>query len=378
MAEGQANGIAQGPPVAWCTNVHDAHTIDDLCAALRNVSAAIDQTASDVDRGVGLWLPPDMVGSRQMETLRSTLADCNLKCIGLNAFPAMAFHGNVVKDTVYRPAWDDPKRLQYTRRCTKALLELLEPDSSAGLTTVPLGWPAHGVDVEAAAGQIRIFCTELDRIGHTMGIDLHLAIEPEPGCLLDTAAALADFVRQHNLLDLAATGRLRACLDVCHLAVMHESPDEALDALASSHIAVGRVQISSAVEADMQQGTVVRESLAALDEPKWMHQTTCMVEGDRQDWPDLPEALANGADGLWRTHLHVPVHLQSIGPLGTTQRTIIKMLSALHKRDLHPPLEVETYAWNVLPDSIRQSDLPTNIARELLWTRDAARAQGWT
>ncbi len=378
MAETTGNGIVQGPPVAWCTNVHDAHTIDELCTALRDVSAAIDLTASDVDRRVGLWLAPGMVRGGQLETLRSTLAECRLKCIGLNAFPAMAFHDDVVKEAVYRPAWDDPKRLQYTRRCAKALLNLVEPHSSAGLTTVPLGWPSHGVDVEAAAGQIRLFCTELDHIWHTMGIDLHLAIEPEPGCLLDTAAALADFVRQHNLLDLAAAGRLRACLDVCHLAVMHESPDDALDALASSHIALGRVQVSSAIEADMQQGAVVHDSLADFNEPKWMHQTTCMVDGNRQDWPDLPEALASNTKGLWRTHLHVPVHLQSIGPLGTTQRVITEMLSALHKRDLHPPLEVETYAWNVLPDSIRQSDLPTNIARELLWTRDAARAEGWT
>jgi hypothetical protein len=159
---------------------------------------------------------------------------------------------------------------------------------------------------------------------------------------------------------------------------MHESPEEALDALASSYIAVGRVQISSAVEADMQGGAVVRESLAAFVEPKWMHQTTCMVDGHREDWPDLPEALAGGTDGLWRTHLHVPVYLQSIGPLSTTQRVIIDMLRALHARDMHPPLEVETYAWNVLPESLRQDGLPASIAKELLWTRDAARAEGWT
>jgi len=379
MADGGGSGsIGEGPPVAWCTNVHDAHSIDDLCDALRSVCATIDATAGDLDRRVGLWLAPDMVRGRHMELLGATLADCRLTCIGLNAFPAMAFHDKVVKTAVYRPAWDDPARLHYTRRCTKALLELLEPGSSAGLTTVPLGWPGHGVDVEAAAGQIRVFCAELERIHQTIGIDLHLAIEPEPGCLLDTTASLAAFVRQHDLLDLAATGRLRACLDVCHLAVMHESPDEALDALASAHLAIGRVQISSAVEADMQQGNVVREHLAALDEPRWMHQTTCMVDGHRKDWPDLPEALAEGTDGLWRTHLHIPVHLRSIGALGTTQRTIIDMLGALHARDLHPPLEVETYAWHVLPESIRQDDLPANIVRELVWTRDAARAEGWT
>ncbi|MCH2136529.1 MAG: metabolite traffic protein EboE [Phycisphaerales bacterium] len=370
--------MPEGPPVAWCTNVHDAKDCADLQRAIEQVCEAVHKEAPDVRPRVGLWLPPEMADGRNVQALRQTLSARGLQCIGLNAFPAMQFHADVVKTAVYRPAWDDPRRLQYTRRCAKALTELLEPGDSAGLTTVPIGWPGHGVDVEAAVGQIRHMCDDLERVHQAIDIDLHLAIEPEPGCLLDTTESLARFVEQHQLHDLTASGRLRACLDVCHLAVMHESADDALDALARAHLAVGRVQVSSAVEADMTGSQATRDALADLDEPRWMHQTTCLSEAGREDWPDLPDALAKGSPGLWRTHLHVPVHLQSFGLLGTTQGAILDMLRALHARDLHPPLEVETYAWSVLPEAVRLPDLSSEIARELLWVRDCARAEGWT
>jgi hypothetical protein len=222
-----------------------------------------------------------------------------------------------------------------------------------------------------------MICSDFDQLQERFGFDFHLDIEPEPGCILDTAQSLADFVRTHDLLDLAASGRLRACLDTCHLAVMHESPSDALDALASSHIAVGRVQVSSAIEADMTHGDDVRKSLEAFVEPRWMHQTTCVHADGREDWPDLPDALAKGTIGLWRTHIHVPVYLESIGPLSTTQSTIVELFRALHARDLHPPLEVETYAYTALPASGQLVDLPTSIVREMMWTRDAAVAEGW-
>jgi hypothetical protein len=81
-------------------------------------------------------------------------------------------------------------------------------------------------------------------------------------------------------------------------------------------------------------------------------------------------------DGPYRTHFHVPVHLDDIGRLHTTARQIPLALAAASKDD-PPCFEVETYAWTVLPLHLRERDLASGIARELAWTRTALERAGF-
>jgi sugar phosphate isomerase/epimerase len=358
-------------PVAWCTNVHDAHSVQALCESITSVADALRAPAA-----VGLWLSPDMLREDSLLPLRSTLDQLDLPCIGLNGFPAMAFRDEVVKTRVYRPNWNDPARLEYTEACAKALTCLLGEAGEGGITTLPLGWPAHGIDTAHAAHMVREACCAIDRIGRAAGCTMHLAIEPEPGCVLDTVEAAATFVDDNALGDLADAGLLRICLDTCHLAVMHESPSSALAAMDWVGLRTGRVQISSAVQADLPDDEA-RAALEALVEPRWMHQTTVLAGDVRSDFDDLQDALAADVSGHWRTHLHVPVHLSNLAPLGTTQHAIAELMETLATRSDRPALEVETYAWNIVPDAHRLASLPQDIALELDWTRSLARQVQW-
>ena len=71
-------------------------------------------------------------------------------------------------------------------------------------------------------------------------------------------------------------------------------------------------------------------------------------------------------------HFHVPVFSTGFGLLGTTQADIIECLRTLRRNHDVSHFEVETYAWNVLPDELRAADLATGIASELIWLRDDA------
>ena len=358
-------------PVAWCTNVHDAHTVQALCEAISSVAEELHAPAA-----VGLWLSPDMLQEDSLGSLRSTLDQLELPCIGLNGFPAMDFRGEAVKTRVYKPNWNDTARLAYTAACADALTVLLPESGEGGMTTLPLGWPADGIDQAHAAQLLRDACCAIERIGRVAGRALHLAIEPEPGCVLDTVEATAAFVEEHALGDLADAGVLRICLDTCHLAVMHESPQCALQAMDAVGLRPGRVQISNAVQADLPDAPA-RAALEALAEPRWMHQTTVFDGHCRTDFDDLPDALTDGRPGHWRTHLHVPVHIDKLPPLGTTQHAIAPLLEALATRSHRPSLEVETYAWSVVPEPHRGASLALNIARELEWTRALAAQVQW-
>ena len=57
------------------------------------------------------------------------------------------------------------------------------------------------------------------------------------------------------------------------------------------------------------------------------------------------------------------VHLEHLGPLRTTRNEIFSALTALPE-DTDRIVEVETYAWSALPDSVRP-ELVEGIALEL-------------
>ena len=70
----------------------------------------------------------------------------------------------------------------------------------------------------------------------------------------------------------------------------------------------------------------------------------------------------------------MPVHVGSLGVLNTTQDEIIECLDSLDGS--LPPLEVETYAWEVLPVEHRRAELAEGIADEIRWLRQILSRSG--
>ncbi len=67
-------------------------------------------------------------------------------------------------------------------------------------------------------------------------------------------------------------------------------------------------------------------------------------------------------------HFHVPVDAERLGPLKTTRTELREALKAVKGLSYAPHLEVETYTWEVLPES-RAVDLVDGLTRELTATR---------
>ncbi len=112
--------------------------------------------------------------------------------------------------------------------------------------------------------------------------------------------------------------------------------------------------------------------MQTLNEGRYLHQTT-VEDGDRVSFfTDLPAALDGGPRGNWRVHFHVPVNSDHFGPLGTTQSDLIRSIPLLAEAGASN-WEVETYTWDVVPNSMRGESLPKSIARELDWTASQLR-----
>jgi hypothetical protein len=71
----------------------------------------------------------------------------------------------------------------------------------------------------------------------------------------------------------------------------------------------------------------------------------------------------------WRVHCHVPVFMDKLPHLDTTQNFLSEILGLHLRSAISPHLEVETYTFDVLPEELRRVDVATAVARELAWVR---------
>lgn len=392
--------------VGYCTNVHAGMSLGEVKTNLEKYAIAVrDAVASDEgELGIGLWLSfeatEELVATQAKIDFRDWLAERRLAPYTFNGFPFGNFHQNVVKRAVYEPTWADPQRLEYTRRLADIQAILFAGDRST-ISTLPLGWPFPQNRTDefktACAQNLTELTKHLVQIYERTGKRIVVCLEPEPGCLFDTAVGLVDYFDNYLFAnrDVALEANIRnhvgVCHDICHSAVMFESQDSALSTYVKAGIEVAKVQVSSAIEADFrqletQQRTELLERLQQFAEPRYLHQTSVKTfdeapgdvgvedAGTIEFFEDLPDAIqAAGSDprGLWRVHFHVPIFQQQYGLIGSTQSDIHLFLNSMNRLELKPDLEIETYAWNVLPQKLHEESLAQSLMREIKWFGNA-------
>ncbi|MFG3165147.1 metabolite traffic protein EboE [Streptomyces sp. NPDC048232] len=366
--------------LAYCTNVHPAETLDGVLAQLSTFCEPVRKNLGIERLGIGLWLARDVarVLSREpaaLRRLRLALDRRGLEVVTLNGFPYEGFGAQEVKYRVYRPDWADPERLEYTGDLARILAELLPSDVTEGtVSTLPLGWRTGfgAAAAERSHDALAELAGRLDRLESQTGRSVRLAVEPEPGCAVETTA---DAVA---LLAALPRHRIGLCLDTCHLATSFEDPAVALAALQEAGVGIPKVQLSAALHADNPLDPAVRSALGAFDEPRFLHQTRARVGEVLHATDDLGPALTGSVlPGTvpWRAHFHVPLHAPPAPPLSSTLGVLAQSLALLvggaTPRSRH--FEVETYTWQALPPADRPADeaqLVDGIAAELSLARD--------
>ena len=365
--------------LSYCTNVHPAEDLDGVVAQFDRYAEPVRRLVGTDVLGLGLWLPASLAAvladdRDARRSLRAELDARGLEVYTLNAFPYGGFHDDVVKHSVYRPQWTDPRRLEYTVDCAIVLADLL-PDSAryGSISTLPLAWrtPWDEADDAAAAGALAELTAMLDGMAQANGRPIRLAVEPEPGCVLDSVADAVAWLAPR--VDPRYVG---LCLDTCHLAVSFADPARTVAAIYDAGLSVVKVQASAALQVDEPGGEPARLALADFTEPRYLHQVrerTGNADGDVLGADDIPQALTElPAQRAWRVHFHVPLHARPAAPLSATTDVLRAAIAALDARvdgDL-PHIEVETYTWSVLPETAGgggDTALIRGIAAELRW-----------
>lgn len=364
--------------LAYCTNVHPAEDVDGVIGQLERFAAPVREELGTGTLGVGLWLAAPaakelVADDAAVERLRASLERLGLEAVTFNGFPYQGFHDEAVKQRVYVPDWTSKERREFTVALARILARLLPADVTDGsVSTLPLAW-REGFGVEearAARAELEATVEALRRLAEETGKRVRVAVEPEPGCAIETVAGLVEGIAG---LDEGTVG---ICLDACHSAVQFESPAAALAELEAGGVPIVKMQASAALRVEPDR---IGE-LVDFVEPRFLHQTRTLQNASVLGVDDLDQALEGGLPraGEWRVHFHVPVHLDDGR---TTQPQLRELLKGVlgGSGALTPHLELETYTWNVMPGDLRpdaDAALVDGLARELSWLRDELKTLG--
>ena len=382
--------------LTYCTNIHAGTTWQEVLDSLRQHLPTIrSKVCPDSSFGVGLRLSAlataTLLETKHRAELIEFLTAGDYYVFTINGFPYGPFHGEQVKSGAYRPDWATPQRLEYTNQLADLLAELVPAGLGGSISTVPgtfKPWAERRID--RITGNLIEHVAHLHSIAERSGRQIVLALEPEPCCLLETIEETIAFFEQ-KLLSSSARAHLArrigadvatadqvlrdhigVCYDVCHAAVEYEDPTKSVEALRAAGIAIAKLQLSSALRIPKVDANAL-ERLKQFDEPVYLHQVVERRNSTLYRYADLSEAFAatrsKDETSEWRVHFHVPIFLEDLPGLGTTQRFLREILDLHSRQPLSRHLEVETYTWDVLPSEYRDVTVAAAIAREINWVR---------
>ena len=362
--------------ITYCTNIHPGESWPETFSAIREHIPAVKESVSpEAPFPIGLRLSDNaarQLTGQEVDHFTTWLGEKGCFVPTLNGFPYGSFHGDRVKERVYLPDWRSEERSDYTIRLADLLSAWLPDAVTGSISTVPLGFKGciPDKDLSSVVKQLHRVLIHLARIYEEQGKSIVLALEPEPGCLLETTEEVCCFFGGLRFAD-RLRHHLGICFDCCHQAVEFEEPETSLAQLKEHGVPIAKVQISTALTA-FDAGL---SRLACFAEDRYLHQVSIRrADGTIARFADLPQALAGHgrhSEDEWRCHFHVPVFLPGFDGLGTTRAFTEKLLPLL------PPdllLEVETYTWGILPAELRGDSVTESIIREISWVKDQLNA----
>jgi hypothetical protein len=394
--------LNHGLHLAYSTNVHRGESWAQTFQSLQNHTLAVRQrVCPNRPYAIGLRLSEraavELNDAEERLNFRRWLDKNNCYVFTMNGFPYGQFHGTRVKEQVYRPDWTSPERVAYTNLLFNLLAELVPPGVEGSVSTLPGSFKEFRLSPEALKAMRQNIWSSVEhiaRVGEKTGRKLHLGLEPEPLCLLESSGEtihLFDHLRAEHPKDERLAAHLGVNYDTCHFAIGFEEPDNALPCLIHHGIKISKIHLSSALKVNPTPEAC--EELKKFADDVYLHQVVeCDENDNRKIFRDLPDALQHmakqydtwAAEGVeeitlpeWRIHFHVPLHAPAAAPFKNTNDHLLGVLDLLGQcPTICSHLEMETYTWEVLPTELKSQDVVDQLAQEYDWTLEQLKTRG--
>lgn len=388
--------------LTYCSNIHAGEKWSEVFGNLKKYIPPLKKSLSPkMPFGIGLRLSNQsangLLQGKQLNEFKTWLYENQLYVFTINGFPYGVFHQQPIKEYVYLPDWVSIERRDYSLKLVKILAELTPEGCESGFSTCPLSYkpwltPQKSVLVlKQASLYFAQIVAEMFAIYSKSGKLIHIDIEAEPDCLIETTQEIIHFFN-HWLIpvgspylaklikvslseaEILLRRHIQFCYDVCHLSVEYENPNFIFKQLAAENIQIGKIQISAALKTKISDNLSLQNELSKhlhkFDDPIYLHQVIGHhVDGSLQHFKDLKFAISHlkehKLDEL-RSHFHIPIFWGNYQILQSTQDDVSAVLQLLQKNKATQHLEIETYTWDVLPPDLKL-DIVSSIEREYKW-----------
>ena len=304
--------LKHGWHLAYCTNIHRGETWDQTFRTLNEYTLAVrEQVCPGQPYAIGLRLGDQ--ASRELsqpavlKRFQSWLTEHQCYVFTINGFPYGRFHGARVKEDVYRPDWTTRERLDYTKRLFDLLAALVPEGVAGSVSTVPASYKEFiTAETQVASMRNRLWeCVEyVAALSDRTGKDLHLGLEPEPLCFLETSEETVRFIesmRADRPGDDRIDRHMGVNYDTCHLASEYEEPGDVLRRFVKSGVRISKIHLSSALK--VRPTRDARRALRPFADNVYFHQVLARSgDGRIQRIKDLDIALDAAGE------LPVPAH----------------------------------------------------------------------
>jgi len=385
--------LKHGLHLAYCTNIHrGGNWVETFDSLKKYVLAVRRRVCPDDAYAIGLRLSAEAARElSEPQTLagfRRWLDRENCYVFTINGFPYGQFHGTRVKEQVYTPDWTTPERVEYTNRLFDLLGQIVPEGVEGSVSTVPVSYKQfikEDRQVREARRNLWKCVEHIEKVTRQSGRQLHLGLEPEPLCYLETSEEMVAFMEQMRSDrpgDLRLDEHLGINYDCCHLAVEFESAHEAIGRLKKHKIKFSKIHISNALR--VHPTPDVRQALHSFTDDIYFHQTIARgADGRITRHKDLDIALAlhnhlpPPLDEEWRIHFHIPLHAQPNEIFETTADHVQGVLDLLRDDPgMCSHLEMETYTWEVMPGEMKKRNVVDQLVGEYDWTLAELRRRG--
>jgi len=377
--------LNHGLHLAYCTNIHRGESWNETFAALEKYTLAVRQlVCPNKPYAIGLRLSDQ--ASRELSEKSALVAfqkwldQHNCYVFTINGFPYGRFHGTRVKEQVYAPDWTTNERVEYTNRLFDLLAQLASDGVEGSVSTVPGSFKEfiRTKEQERAMRNNLWRCVEhIAGVSERSGTKLHLGLEPEPLCYLETSEETARFfdqLRADRPNDPRLGEHLGVNYDTCHLAVEFDEPRDVIARFLQHRIKISKLHFSSALK--VRPTPEVRAALKAFADDIYFHQVVERAEdGSINRYKDLDAALSqpsniNHQPPLeWRIHFHIPLHSKPTPLFDTTADHLLGVMDVLRENpSLCSHVEMETYTWEVLPPELKNRNVVDQLVAEYQWT----------
>jgi len=342
-----------------------------------------DQICADKPFAIGLRLGEqtarELSDPATLTSFRKWLDAENCYVFTINGFPYGRFHGGRVKEQVYLPDWTTAERVDYTNLLFDLLAEIVPEGVEGSVSTVPASYKEFiKTPAQETAMRRNVWRTidHIANISERTGKTLHLGLEPEPLCYLETSEEMVRFydqLRDDRPGDERLGRHLGVNYDTCHLAIEFEDPHEVVTRYRDAGVKISKLHFSNALKVTPSPES--REALRPFDDIVYFHQVISRsADGTMRRIKDLDIALDEAArippatTDEWRIHFHIPLHCEPTELYGNTADHLLGVMDELQKDPtLCSHIEMETYTWEVMPAEMK-GDIVEQLAGEYRWT----------